>query len=57
MSTLPSTTAARSEQDPINQKLLELSKAAMSMFEVAELEAQAREALCLTKSPHMCLVV
>jgi len=46
-----------SQQNLINEKLLELSQTAMSMLNVAEQDAKTREALCLAKSPHQCLVV
>ena len=57
MNTMSKTVAAPKQQDRIYQKLLKLGEAAMSMLDVAEQDAKSREALCLAKSPHQCVVV
>jgi hypothetical protein len=46
-----------SQQDPINQKVLELGEAAMRMIDVAEQNAKTRETLCVKKSPLQSLVL
>ena len=57
MLTMIKTEAVPRQQDSVNDRLHELSQAAMTRLDVAEQDAKTREALCLSKSPHMCLVV
>jgi hypothetical protein len=45
------------QQDPINQKVLELGEAAMRMIDVADQNAKTRETLCVKKSPLQSLVL